>query len=311
MRRCAETARVFVVNKVTVEVCIHYGLFGVPDTARAANQIHMVNPGEKLFLYVHGVKELYGVYRAIGRAFRETEPEKGPWKGREEDRKRGFYPFRIEVEPIHAYREPLRLGDVESLGVELNEDVFRARPSVVYIQDASAEKLELELDKRNQNVPFAPACEVKYPSKPTEFALDSSKGSEEEKLTFLIQTAMDSIESGLQPIQAFYPLRAATGRNVWIDILARDQLKTYVVVELKTGELQESIWNQVFHYAWILRSRLIPGTKVRSIVVCKTAEPKLALAYSEMKEQLRDPGFVKVYKYYRSANELQFKELSP
>jgi len=271
----------------------------------------MVRPGEKLFLYEHGVKRIHGVFRALRNAFKEQYPEKGPWIGRREDAKHGYYPFRIEVEPIVAYQEPLALGDVETLNVGLNEDVFRARPSVVYITDEAATRLEMELDKRNQNIPQVVASKEKYPSQPLpSFDLQSSKGSPEEKFTFDVQLAMGTIESGLLPIQAFYPLRAASGRNVWIDILARDSDENFVVVELKTENLQESIWNQVFHYAWILRSRLSVGSKVRAVVICQSAEPKLELAYQELKRHLREPEFLKVYKYYRTPSELRFRELS-
>ena len=270
-----------------------------------------MKPGEKLFLYVHGVKTLHGVYRALTPPFKEAQPEKGPWKGRAEDEKHGWYPFRIQVEPMQPYQEPLSLGEVEHLGVELNDDVFRARPSVVYIRDESATKLELALDKKNERIPTKKACLEKYPSQPTQhFDVDSARGSQEEKLTLKIQTEIEKLESGIQALQAFYPLRAISGRNVWIDILARDLANNYVVVELKTKELQESIWNQVFHYAWILRSRMGEGTKVRSIVICHDAEPKLAQAYRELKMQLREPNFLKVYRYYLEPPEFGFRELS-
>lgn len=299
------------VNKYTKDPCIRYGLFGVPDTARAANQIHLVQPGEKLFLYVHGVKQLHGVYRPSGRPFRELEPKRGPWIGRSADQKHGWYPFRIEVESVHAYREPLSLGDVEKMDVELSEDVIRARSSVVYLREESAAKIELALDKKNENSPPLRACVEKYPSKSTRtFDVESAKGSKEEKLTFTVQSEIQKLEAGMQALQAFYPLRAVTGRNVWIDILAQDSGKNYVVIELKDEELQESIWNQVFHYSWILRSRLAPGNKVRAIVVCRDAEPKLAQAYNEIRRQLRDPDFLKVYKYFLEPPEFEFKELS-
>ena len=302
--------RVFVVNKYTKEPCIHFGLFGVPDTARAANQIHLVQPGEKLFLYVHGVKHLYGVYRAAGRPFREIEPNRGPWIGRSADQRHGWYPFRIEVEPVHAYREPLSLGDIEKLDVELSEYVIRARSSVVYIREESTAKIELALDKKNENSVPLRACVEKYQSKSTPtFDVDLAKGSKEEKLTFTVQSEIQKLEAGMQALQAFYPIRAVTGRNVWIDILAQDSGKSYVVVELKDEELQESIWNQVFHYTWILRSRLGPGTKVRAIVVCRDAEPKLAQAYNEIKRQLKEPDFLKVYKYFLEPTEFGFREL--
>lgn len=305
-------ARVFVVNKYTLPHCIRYGLFGVPDTARAANQIHMVRAGEKLFLYEHGVKRIHGVYRALGNAFREQYPKKGPWNDREEDAKHGYYPFRIEVEPIVAYQEALTLGDVEALDIGFNEDLIRARPSVIYLPDEAARKLEMELDKRNQNVPQVRVHGEKYPSQPLpKFDLELSKGSPEEKFTFDVQVVMNTIEEGLQPVQAFYPLRATSGRNIWIDILARDSDKNFVVVELKTEDLEESIWNQVFHYAWILRSRLSRESKVRAVVICQTAEPKLEFAYQELKRHLREPEFLKVYKYYRTPTGLQFRELSP
>jgi hypothetical protein len=271
-----------------------------------------VRAGEKLFLYEHGVKRIHGVYRALGNAFREQYPEKGPWNDREEDAKHGYYPFRIEVEPAPRYQEPIALGDVEALDIGFNENVIRARPSVIYLADESAKKLEMELDKRNQSVPQVEAEREKYPSQPLpKFDLGLSKGSPEEKFTFDVQVVMGTIEDGLQPIQAFYPLRATSGRNISIDILARDSNKNFVVVELKTEDLEESIWNQVFHYAWILRSRLPTKSKVRAVVICQTAEPKLELAYQELKRHLREPEFLKVYKYYRTPTGLRFRELSP
>jgi hypothetical protein len=290
--------------------CIRYGLFGVPDTARAASQIQLVKPGEKLFLYVHGAKVLHGVYEAITQPFKEAEPKAGPWNDRSEDAKHGWYPFRIEVKPFEPFKEALSLGEVERLGIGLNEDVFRARPSVVYITEDSAEKLATALRSKNANVSRATACTEKYPSKPSSnYDLQLSKGSAEEKLTLSIQRSLGELEDGFQPLQSFYPLRSAGGRNVWIDILALDHANNYVVVELKREELQETIWNQVFQYAGILRSQLSVGSKVRTVVICADAEQKIALAYAELRSQLKDPTYLRVYKYREPPHQPRFQEL--
>lgn len=157
-------ARISLVNKHTLSQCLRFGLLGVPDTPKAATEIFRTNIGERLFLYVHGMKMLYGVYRIISPAFLEAQPEKGPWNQTKEDQRRGFYPFRLEFEPVRSYSQPLTLGEVEKLRVELNEEVIRTRPSVLYLRETSASKLELLLDKKNERIPFERIYAERYPS---------------------------------------------------------------------------------------------------------------------------------------------------
>lgn len=126
-------------------------LYGVPNSVRAAKQILSIEKGDFLLFYTVGTKEIHGLYRAVGKAFMEARPERGPWKGRPIDALRAYYPYRIEIEAVEAFSNPLRTVELRRKGLGLNENVIRRGSSVVYLDDVDTQKLVKLLERANRN----------------------------------------------------------------------------------------------------------------------------------------------------------------
>src|SRR5437867_1064000 len=133
--------RIFLVDKVNFPICLKERLFGVPKNPRALSEILSVKPDDTLFLYVIGQKKLYGTYRAKGSPFTDREPKRGPWNRREFDAKKGYYPYRIEIEIVEPYSEGLDIREIESLNLGITENIIRAQHSVLFLTHPSVETL--------------------------------------------------------------------------------------------------------------------------------------------------------------------------
>ena len=81
----------------------------------------------------------------------ESHPERGPWNRRKVDVRKGFYPYRIEIDPIEAYSRPLNLSMLEKNGLALKEQTIRRGSSVVYLDDIAFHKLVKLIEVVNQN----------------------------------------------------------------------------------------------------------------------------------------------------------------
>lgn len=142
--------RIFVADEVNLAICRVAGLYGVPDSPRAARELSDVQSGELVFFYTTDSKRIYGVYRTKSLAFTEEHPERGPWNGRQKDKRMKFYPFRIEIEPVEAYEKPLGIGMLRRFGSGLTRQRIRRGSSVIYLDDKDTKKLEILLGQLNE-----------------------------------------------------------------------------------------------------------------------------------------------------------------
>ena len=70
----------------------------------------MISPGDRVLFYITGEKAIYGVYRAVDRAFFEAEPV---WPVPENGQ---VYPLRVRIENSpHVFRRPVFLSDIYDL----------------------------------------------------------------------------------------------------------------------------------------------------------------------------------------------------
>jgi len=302
---------VFVVDERNFKECIKYGLFGVPNTARAYSQILQVKQGDKLFVYIYGTKRFIGVYEASSDPFTEMSPEKGPWIGRRWDERHGYYPHRIKFKIVKNYRSSVGVEEIEDLDIEINRNTFNGR-SAVYITDYQREKLEEFLDKRNPGGGVKSVVE-EFSVNPTVIDPFSLRGGLEARLQILIQRNMDKIEEGLQVVDTYYNLKSFLGYAGQIDILARDIRTNFVVIEIKGDDAPPEVWSQLFGYSHAIRSTLArkENVDVRSMLICKRLNLRTLYSYPEIKIIIKKPNMLQLFKYYLRPDfsSIDFKEV--
>jgi predicted RNA-binding protein with PUA-like domain len=133
--------RIFVLDEVNLAICVVEGLYGVPDSPRAARELADVEEGESAFFYTTDSKRIYGIYKTTSLAYTEEYPEKGPWTARSKDRRFKFYPHRIRIEPVKAYQKPIAGSKLRKFGKGLTNQRIRRGSSVITIDEKDAEKL--------------------------------------------------------------------------------------------------------------------------------------------------------------------------
>jgi len=106
---------------------------------------------------------------------------------------------------------------------------------------------------------------------------DEATISLERDLENFLLTKLDSLEKGLKTYQG------KTGRQFQvksgrIDILAQDEDKNFVVVELKAGTASESVLTQLLAYMADVTAELSKGEAVRGIIVAYDFAEKLVAA---------------------------------
>jgi hypothetical protein len=143
--------RILVLDDTNLPICQINQLYGVPNSSRAVKQLSAVKPGEPLLFYTTRSKRIYGVYRAESKAFLEPHPERGPWNSRQVDKRRGFYPFRIEIQPIEAYSQSLDMRELAKAGTGLTREAIAKGASVLYLDDNDIRALIRLLEKVNKN----------------------------------------------------------------------------------------------------------------------------------------------------------------
>jgi hypothetical protein len=139
-----------VVDEFNLAICQVSGLYGVPDTPRAARELADVRSGELVFFYTTDSKRIYGVYRTRSLAFTEEHPERGPWMNRLKDKRMKFYPFRVDIEPVKVYGKALGVGTLRKFGRGFTQQRIRRGSSVVYMDKTDTEKLSNLLSELNQ-----------------------------------------------------------------------------------------------------------------------------------------------------------------
>jgi hypothetical protein len=142
--------RIFVVDEVNLAICRAVGLYGVPDSPRAARELAVVQNGERVFFYTTDTKRIYGVYRTKSTAFTEEHPEQGPWVGRPKDKRMRFYPFRVAIEAVEAYERPLGTMQLRRFRRGSSNQRIRRGSSVMYLDDKDTEQLTALLAKLNR-----------------------------------------------------------------------------------------------------------------------------------------------------------------
>lgn len=115
----------------------------------------------------------------------------------------------------------------------------------------------------------------------------SSQFSLEKDLQRYLADNLQLIEPGLtlfqdEEITGFeYP--AGGGRR--IDILAKDRLGGFVVLELKVEKGYDRVVGQLLRYVnWVRKELAEPGQRVRGIIVCRSMSEDLILACSGIKD---------------------------
>lgn len=110
-------AHVFVLDNTNYNICIHRGIVGLPEASAESKNKHATNEallsrmaivkeGDYVLFYVTGIKELRGIWRAIGQPFYDITPV---WKDK-------LYPFRFRLESTeYSFEKPLRLNDIFDL----------------------------------------------------------------------------------------------------------------------------------------------------------------------------------------------------
>jgi hypothetical protein len=146
---CCRLGRIFVLDEMNRSICIVEGLYGVPDSPRAARELTDVEEGELAFFYTTDSKRIYGIYKTKSLAYIEEHPEHGPWIGRPKDKRFKFYPFRIKIEPTRAYQKPLGRSELRKIGRGLTDQRIRRGSSVINIDEKDTETLANLLAKIN------------------------------------------------------------------------------------------------------------------------------------------------------------------
>lgn len=288
---------VFSTDETNFWKCLQNKLFGVPYTVRAVSQILNVKEGEKLLLYVYGKRRIFGVYRAMSNPFKEAEPAKGPWKGRRMDQNHGYYPYRVQIEIEKDFGQGVPIEEVEILGVGIDRYFFNGK-SVGYITEHQAEIIENLLLQGNKGLPRTVIGFTSFPSSITPLNPLEIRKEEEGILQVMVQQNIESLERRLRVVDTYFPVRGY-GWGGQIDILAKDKVDNYVVIELKITNLPAQIWSQLLSYSYAIRNifAIHEGVGVRTMAVARGFEPKTLYAYPELKQLLREPDSLKVFKF--------------
>ncbi len=110
-------AHIFVLNELNFRQCIRRGLVGLPEAKAGSkseksvndallSRMALVKEGDYVLFYITGVKELRGMWKAIGEAFYD---ENQVWEDK-------LYPFRFRLASTeYSFEKPLKLHDIYDL----------------------------------------------------------------------------------------------------------------------------------------------------------------------------------------------------
>lgn len=293
--------RIFILDRRNYKICLENRLFGVPDSFRAISQIKTVRKGDFLFTYITKEKQLMGVYEADSEVFRDAHAERGPWKGRAWDKKKGFYPHRIKIKILEPFTKGISIDELETMRIGISENKFKGN-SVVSLTGEQTQAVLKALEEKNVGYElWKPSPIREFQSTPTTpiSAFDFPEG-EESQLQLLVQDNISQLESGLHVFDTYYNVRDYLGKVGYegeIDILANDSANQFVVLELKKGKLPKDIWSQLFSYTYVIRNTLAKGAEVRAMAVCRDIGRETKYAYPELKRKLQDKNTLKVFTY--------------
>lgn len=110
-------AHIFVLDETNYQVCIRKGLIGLPEAQAGScnenavndallSRLMIIKDGDYILFYITGVKELRGVWRAVGSPFCDRTPV---WEDK-------LYPFRLRFDSTQfSFSNPLKLNDIYDL----------------------------------------------------------------------------------------------------------------------------------------------------------------------------------------------------
>lgn len=110
-------AHIFVLDETNYKVCVTKGLVGLPEAMPGAknesatndallSRMAIVREGDNILFYITGVKELRGVWKAVGHPFYDNSHV---WDDK-------TYPFRFRFESTeHSFKKSLQLNDIFDL----------------------------------------------------------------------------------------------------------------------------------------------------------------------------------------------------
>jgi len=128
---------------------------------------------------------------------------------------------------------------------------------------------------------YAFVYESELPPPKEETTITQASISVERDLRKYLVPNLDSLESGLKLYTdqersgEEYPIE---GGRMRIDILARDEHNSYVVVELKAGVADQSTFGQLSAYMGWIKKNLAKGENVRGMIVANDFDEKIKYA---------------------------------
>jgi len=150
-------------------------------------------------------------------------------------------------------------------------------------------------DKNNDPAPIYKNIDALKNDEPSEEEINSEEGKEfayESDLKNFLSKNLNIIEKGL----TLYEEEGITGIEYdaggrFIDILAVDKNKNYVVIELKVSKRYDRVVGQILRYiGWIKSNLADKNQKVRGIIIARTISDDLKIACAETEN-------IKLYEY--------------
>ncbi|MDX2229829.1 MAG: EVE domain-containing protein [Leptolyngbyaceae cyanobacterium bins.349] len=106
---------IFVLNQKNFTTCIQRGVAAIPDAERShindqlISRMASIRRGDLILFYVTGKKEIYGVYKALDKAFYD---ESKVWESEDSQ----VYPFRVRIDNTnYVFEKPILLSDIYDL----------------------------------------------------------------------------------------------------------------------------------------------------------------------------------------------------
>jgi predicted RNA-binding protein with PUA-like domain len=223
-----------------------------------------IQPGDKVLFYLTGVQLFVGAATLKSGAYKDDSAESKDWYLEPET-------LRIDLSDVVVFSEPRPRANFKNLewrpaqggSAKLSERdyliVLRAQPDVPAVPIAPVEEMEFALEKYLED-----------------FIVDNwQKIDFGEKLTLYED---DDGNDGQQYL---------AGDAGYIDILARDEKRDLVVVELKKGRKNDEVIGQVLRYMGWVRENVAKGAGVRGLVIVRERGPKLDYALREISDKVK------------------------
>jgi hypothetical protein len=223
-----------------------------------------IQAGDKVLFYLTGVQLFAGAATLKSGAYKDESGESKEWYLEPET-------LRIDLSDVRVFPEPKPRANFTNLewrpaqggSAKLSERdyliVLGAQPDVPRRPIEPEEEMEFALEKYLED-----------------FIVDNwDKIDFGEKLTLFED---DDGNDGQQYL---------AGDAGYIDILARDENKNLVVVELKKGRKNDEVIGQVLRYMGWVRGNVAKGAGVRGLIIVRDKDPKLDYALKEIADKVK------------------------